>query len=117
MDEFIHIWINSNKIFTGIIMILMNLGSKYISLDIPLSIENIFKKKEFRIFFVFCVVFISTHDFKISILITLLFILFFKFLLNDNSSMCLLTEKYKNIEVTDKEYQNALITINNYKKK
>jgi hypothetical protein len=120
MDDFIQYWINNNKIFHGCIMILMNLGAKYISQDIPNYIEELFKMKEFRIFFVFCVVFIATRDFKISILIMLIFILIFKFLLNNTSNLCILSEKfsnnlnYKSQHISNKDYDNAIEIIKKY---
>ena len=119
MDEFIQFWINNNKIFHGCIMILMNLGSKYIAQDIPDYIEDFFKTKELRIFFVFCVVFISTRDFKISILITLIFILLFKFLLNNSSNLCIISEKFSNnfnikSQISKTDYLKALDIIKRY---
>lgn len=115
MDNFIQYWINNNKLFHGCIMLLMNLGSKYISQDIPIYIEDIFKKKELRIFFVFCVVFISTRDFKISILISLIFILLFKFLFNNNSNLCILSENFTNFDkISKKDFEKALDIVKKY---
>ena len=88
IDEIFNL-LNTNRLFGGVLMILMNLGSKYISVDVPEEVEKMFQTVWFRRFFVFCVGFIATRDIKTAILITLLFILTFNFLLNkkSNSSM------------------------------
>lgn len=82
--------LNNSKLFGGVMMILMNLGAKHISVDVPEEIDEFFKTKWARIFFVFVVAFIATRDIKNAILITLLFVLVFKFLLNKKSNSCVL---------------------------
>jgi hypothetical protein len=84
IDHFFNL-LNNNRLFGGVLMLLMNLGSKYISVDVPDEVEEMFQTVWFRRFFVFCVAFISTRDIKISIFITLLFVLVFNFLLNKKS--------------------------------
>ncbi len=87
--------LNNSKLFAGCVMLLMNLGARHIATDVPKSVENMFKYPLIRLFFVFSVVFISTRDTKISILITLIFILFFKFLLDERSKSCIIPNKFK----------------------
>ena len=89
IDEIFNL-LNNNRLFGGVLMLLMNLGSKYISVDVPEEVEQMFQTVWFRRFFVFCVAFIATRDIKISILITLLFVLVFNFLLNKKSNSSLL---------------------------
>ena len=90
--------LSNNKIFIGLAIIFMNVGSKYISIDLPKSLDNIFKHNFLRKFVIFCILFISTRDIKISILLTLVFVLLFSILLNENSSSCILPENYLNFE-------------------
>ena len=87
MDDFL-------KIFTGCAIILTNIGSKYIQRDLPKSLDNIFDNIWFRRLIIFCLIFISTRDIKISILITILYILIFTTLLHENSKACILPKKY-----------------------
>lgn len=87
--------LNNSKLFAGCIMLLMNLGARYISVDVPKNVDNIFKHPWVRLFFVFSVVFVSTRDAKMSILVTLIFILFFKFLLDEKSKSCIVPKQFK----------------------
>lgn len=84
------ILINNSKLFAGLIMILMNISGKYIAKDIPIHVDKFLSTKIFRPIAVFCVAFVATRDFKLSIFITLVFILFFRFLLDANSDACIL---------------------------
>ncbi len=87
-------YLNNSKIFTGCAMMIMNIGSKYMSLDLPKSLDNIFQNVWARRIVIFCIAFIATHDIKISLFITLLFILIFRILLNENSKACILPKQY-----------------------
>lgn len=89
IDAIINV-LNNNRLFGGVIMLLMNLGSKYISVDVPDEVEEFFKTAWARIFFVFCVSFIATRDIRSAVLITLVFVLVFKFLLNKKSRSSLI---------------------------
>lgn len=89
MDQIINV-LNNDKIFAGCMMIFMNIGSRYIAKDIPKSLDKIFQNIWLRRFIVFCIAFISTHDIITSIFITLIFIITFSYLLNEESNMCVL---------------------------
>ena len=83
--------ITNSKIFGGFVMIMMNIGSKYIILDLPKNLDKIFTKIFIlRILVVFCIFFMATKDIIISILLTLIFVIFIRFILNEKSNFCLL---------------------------
>ena len=113
--------INNSKLFAGLIMIMMNISGKYIVKDIPIHVDKFLSTKIFRPIAVFCVAFIATRDIKLSILITLIFILFFRFLLDGNSGACILPKKYINLDlnndgvITRDELDKAQEIINKYK--
>ena len=94
---------NNNKIFSGCLMLLMNIGGRYIAIDIPKTTDNLFKHKILRYSVVFSICFIATHDIKISILLTLLFILIFKFLLDNKSKSCILPSRYIDDEINQND--------------
>ena len=82
--------LNNSKFFSGIIMIMMNLGSKYISLELNDSQEDFLSKTIIRRIIIFAVFFVATRDILMSILLTIIFILFIGSLFNDNSKFCLI---------------------------
>ena len=86
--------INNSKLFAGCIMILMNLGGKYVSKDVSRAADNILDTKLTRRFLIFCIAFVATRDVVSSIIIMLLFIVIFSYFLNENSNYCILPKKY-----------------------
>jgi hypothetical protein len=92
--EYIIYYLNNDKIFMGCSMMLMNIGGKYMHQELPKSLDKIFENKWLRRLVIFCVAFVSTRDIKISLFITLIFILLFSILLNENSKGCILPKKY-----------------------
>ena len=115
MDNILNI-LNANTFFGGCAMFVMNIGGKYIASEIPDTLDHYFTKyKFFRYLVVFSIAFISTRNIKMSILLTLTFILLFKFLIETKSKFCIL--KKENIPEKNNdliEYQNALQTIKKY---
>lgn len=121
--EYIFEYLNHNIIFNGIIMFIMNIGGKYIAHEIPESFDIIFNKYIIcRYLVIFSIAFIATRNIKISILLVLVFILFFKYLINSKKKTFILGKKFK-IEETKKEnvsnhsnleYLNALDVIKKY---
>jgi hypothetical protein len=113
-------YLNNNKLFTGCAMIVMNIGGRYISKDLPRSLDNIFKHIWIRRLVIFCIAFIATHDIKISLLITLSYILIFSILLNENSGMCILPESYLDFDedgvISTEELVKAKNILDKYKK-
>tara|TARA_B100001287_G_C22631358_1_gene505317 strand:- start:866 stop:1243 length:378 start_codon:yes stop_codon:yes gene_type:complete len=113
--------INNSKLFAGLIMIMMNISGKYIVKDIPIHVDKFLSTKIFRPIAVFCVAFIATRDIKLSVLITLIFILFFRFLLDGNSKACILPKEYINLDfnndgiITRDELDKAQEIINKYR--
>ena len=84
--------LNSSRIIGAFLMFVMNIGSKYIAKDVPLAVDIIFDNFWARMFVVLCIAFISTRDIMVSLLITLLYILIFAYLLNDNSASCIMRD-------------------------
>ena len=82
----------SDKLTLGFMILFMNIGSKHLIKDIPKNIDKIFDYKITRIFVVYCIIYVSTRDHQVALLITLLFILFFNFLLHKESKNYILTK-------------------------
>lgn len=119
MDQVL-VYLNNNKIFAGCAMIIMNIGGRYISKDLPRSLDNIFKHIWLRRLVVFCIAFIATHDIKISIFIMLAYILLFGVLLNEDSDMCILPPHYLDFDedgvISTEEIIKAKNILDRYKK-
>ena len=82
--------LNNSKYFSGIMMLLLNVGGKQVSNEISFVQENILNHKVVRRLLVFVVVFIATKDVKISLIVTISFIVIVTGLFNEESKYCVI---------------------------
>tara|TARA_B110000977_G_C10975118_1_gene453877 strand:- start:284 stop:763 length:480 start_codon:yes stop_codon:yes gene_type:complete len=93
--------ISTSKLFLGLMMIFMNIGSRYIEIKLTKGQEMIFKNIA-REVLIFTIAFMGSRDIFISLIITAVFIILSNFVFNENSKFCILPEKYKKfIDVMD----------------
>ena len=109
--------LNDNKFFAGIIMLTMNIGSKYISIELSKTQENYIKYSLGRQILIFAVLWMGTRDIVTALILTIAFILFADYLFNEHSNYCIIPEKYKELNlildtdenrVTQKEVNDAI---------
>jgi hypothetical protein len=87
--------LNNSKVFTGIMMILMNVGSKYITVKLSPSQEAYFRNNIARELLIFVVCWMGTRDLVISIFLTASFYVLTQHLFNEESRFCVLPKKYR----------------------
>lgn len=88
--------LNGSSFLAGCFMIIMNIGSKYVVLDIPIGMQHFFSHPYMRKLTIFCIAYIATRNIKTSFLILLLFIMMSKFIMNEKSKCCIPSlKKYK----------------------
>ena len=86
------LYLSNSKLFSGCIMLLTNIGGKYLAIDLPENMEKLFSKFFIlRLLVLFSIFFMATRDIKTSILLSLLFFIVIKFLINEKSSFCLVS--------------------------
>ena len=105
---------NGNKYLAGVALLMLNLGSKYLIIDISKSTEQLLKLTIIRRFTLFSIFFIATRNIIISLILTMVFIVFSSGLFNDKSKFCILPKKLKEVEIEQKEYQKALEVVEKY---
>jgi hypothetical protein len=86
---------NNSKFFTGLVILMMNIGSKYVTIELSKSQEEYIRYNLAREFLIFSMVWMSTRDIITSILVTAAFIILADYLLNENCKYCILPNKYK----------------------
>lgn len=89
--------LNSSKFFAGLIMIILNIGSRYIELKFSKTQESYLRMVLGRQLLIFAVAWMGTRDIYLSLVVTLIFTLLADFALNENSNFCLLPETFKTI--------------------
>ena len=116
--------LNTSKYFTGVMMILLNIGSRFVEIKLSDSMESYIKYNIAREVLIFTMAWMGTRDIIVAFLLTAAFVVLSEFLLNSKSKFCLLSNKYKRMNVdtnqdgiiTDAEINKAIETLEKAKK-
>lgn len=81
--------LNTNPYFIGIMMLLLNLGGRFLGMEMSKSQEKFFQQVWVRRFFIFTVLFIATRNVLIALFLTVFVLLILSYLFNENSSLYL----------------------------
>lgn len=98
MFDYIHdhvLFLNNSKFFAGIIMILLNIGSKFITIQFSKSTEEYLKMNVTKQILVFSMAWMGTRDIYIALVLTAVFTILSDHLFNEESPYCIVPEKYK----------------------
>ena len=102
--------LNSSKIFAGIMIIILNISSKFVTIKMSKSMESYLKYTFSRDILVFAIVWMGTRDIYIALCITLLFIFCIDYLFNENSVFCCLPERFTNYHTELLETNTKVLT-------
>jgi hypothetical protein len=81
--------VNTNPYFIGMMMLLLNLGGRFLSLEISKEQEKFLSQPMVRRFFLFAVLFVATRNVVIAAGLAIIVILLLGYLFNENSDLCL----------------------------
>jgi hypothetical protein len=81
--------INTSPYFTASMMLLLNLGGRFLGLELSKNQEQFFMHPYVRRFLIFVVLFVATRNIAIAFWMTILIILIIGYFFNENSSLCL----------------------------
>jgi hypothetical protein len=107
--------LNNSKYFAAIMMLLMNLGSRYISLELSQFHEEILSKPIVRRLLVFTIIFMATRDIKTSLILTAVFIILISGIFNEDSKYCILPGR-NNRRITKEDFHYAQNIMEKYNK-
>jgi hypothetical protein len=106
--------INNSKIFAGLVVITLNIASRFVNIKLSKSLENYLKYTFSRNILIFCISWMGSREIYIALIITLLFILFADILFNEKSKFYILPETFQtihnsldNVPPTDIEIKEA----------
>jgi hypothetical protein len=86
--------LNSSTFFAGIMMICLNIGSRYIQLNLDESTESYIKYALTKEIMVFTISWMATRNIYMSLGLTAVFIVLADFIMNEKSRYCLLPKKF-----------------------
>ena len=87
--------INASPLVAGIMMILLNVASKYISIELSHTQEEYLKNTLGRQILIFAISFTATKDVILSFVLTAVFYVLTMHLFNENSSLCIVPKEYR----------------------
>jgi glucan phosphoethanolaminetransferase (alkaline phosphatase superfamily) len=105
--------LNTSKYFAGLMILFLNLSSRYLALELSESQQQMLSNKVIRRFIIFTVVFVATRDVWVSIIVTAIFIVLVAGLFNENSKYCVITKPVIK-EVTEDDLVEAKKVIQMY---
>lgn len=88
-------FLNNSKFFAGVVMILLNVGSKFISIQFSQSTEEYLKMNVTKQLLVFAMAWMGTRDIYTSLVLTAVFTVLSDHLFNEESPYCCVPEKYR----------------------
>jgi len=105
--------LSSNKYVLGIMILLINLGARYIGNELNEFSHKVLNHKFARRFLIFLVIWMGSRDIIVSLVITTCFILLSNTLLNERSDYCILPIDSPST-VSKEEYDIAKKMVMNY---
>lgn len=90
--------LNNSKFFAGLVMILLNIGSKYITIKISKSQEAYLRNNLARQMLIFAIAWMGTKDILIALAITGVFHVLTAYLFNEESSWCIIPKHLRQFE-------------------
>ena len=88
-------YLNNSKFFAGIVMILLNVGSKFISIQFSKSTEEYMKWTVSKQLLVFSMAWMGTRDIYTALGLTAVFTILSEYLFNEESHLCIVPPKYR----------------------
>ena len=88
--------LNSSTFFAGIMMICLNIGSRYIQLNLDESTESYIKYALTKEILVFTISWMATRNIYSALVLTAVFVVLADFALNEKSKYCIINKNFIN---------------------
>ena len=88
-------YLNNSKFFAGVIMILLNVGSKFISIQFSKSTEEYLKMSLSKQILVFAMAWMGTRDIVTALLLTAVFVILSEYIFNEDSPYCMVPHHHR----------------------
>ncbi len=87
--------LNTSKIFAGLMIITLNISSRFVNIKLSKSMEGYLKYTFSKQILIFAIVWMGTRDIYTSFGIVILFTILTEYLWNEESEMCCLSDDFK----------------------
>ena len=121
--------LNRSRYFLAIMILILNIGSKYLDLKIGYTMQRLLSTTTMKILIIFTMIYTATRDIYISFGISLVFLFLTEYILHEESSLCLIPHKYRcykpvikknaksHYDITEKEINDAIQVLTKAKMK
>ena len=113
--------IAANKLFVGLNIFIMNIGSRFVIMEVGKTHEKLLSNDLVKKVVLFCMFFVATRDIMTSVILTFAFIVLMQGLLNENSKFNILPKYFRNAAdqlmgnpISEQEYRVAMSTIEKF---
>jgi hypothetical protein len=106
--------LNNSKIFAGLMIIVLNVASKFVNVKLSKTMESYLKHTFSRDMLVFAIAWMGTRDIYTALIIMLVFILAMDYLFNEQSVFCCLPENFTDYHISLLD-NNEIITADQIK--
>lgn len=86
--------LNQSKYFAGIMIIIINVASKFMTIKLSKTLESYIRYSFSRDILVFAITWMGTRDIYTAIVLTIIFIILADFIFNEESTFCCLPETF-----------------------
>ena len=117
--------LNDSKVFAGLALVIMNIASKHVDVELTPAQKEIFKHTITKQVLIFAIAWVGSKDILVSLIITVCYVIVFEVLLSSKSRFNLLPDKLKQLEtnidlnndgkIQPEELDKALELIKKYK--
>lgn len=118
--------LNTNMFFAGIMMLTLNIGSRYVQLNLSDSTESFLKYAITREFLIFAVAWMGTRNIYIALCLTAVFVVLAEYAFNEDSKFCVIPKEFSKLKkyidvnndkiISDKELNDAMLILEKAKK-
>ena len=119
-------YLNNSKFFAGVIMILLNVGSKFMAIQFSKSTEEYMKFTLSKQLLVFAMAWMGTRDIYVALGLTAVFTILSDHLFNEESSLCVVPHDFRvlhklldtnnNGEISETEITGAIAVLEKAKR-
>lgn len=119
-------YLNNSKFFAGVVIILLNIGSKFITIQLSKSTEEYMKMTVSKQILIFSMAWMATRDIYTAFGLAAIFTVLSEYLFNEESSYCIVPHKYRILHkladtnddgiVSEKELADAIAILEKAKK-
>jgi len=92
--------INNSKLFAGLMIIVLNVASKFVNIKLSKTMEAYLKYTFSRDILVFAIAWMGTRDIYIALIVTGVFMLCMDYFFNEESSFCCLPSNFTDYHVS-----------------